>query len=65
MNNIKKEKVSNFGVARYIAENKGNEITEDKLVEIAKAMNLKPKVLIKNYNTVVKIRKIFDGLNAL
>lgn len=60
-----KKKLSNFGVARYIAENKGHEISEEKLIEVAKAMNLKPNVLIKNYNTVVKLLKIFERLNAI
>ena len=64
MKNVKKERVSNFGVATYIAESQGLEVCNEKLIQVAKAMNLKQKVLIRNYQFVVKMHMMFDGLNA-
>jgi hypothetical protein len=61
----KKQKISNFGTAVYIAENHGHNISDEKLTEVAKAINLKPKVLIKNYKSVVSIKEIVESLNAL
>lgn len=61
----KEKKPSNFGIAIYIAENHGHNISDEKLTEVAKAINLKPKVLIKNYKSVVSIKEIVGSLNAL
>lgn len=56
----KEQKTSNFGTAIYIAKTHGHNITDDKLTEVAKAMKLKPKVLIKNYKSVVSINEFFN-----
>ena len=61
----KKEKPSNFGTAVYIANKHGNNVPDEKLIEVAKTMNLKPKVLIKNYKSVAQINDIIGSLNAL
>lgn len=61
----KEQKTSNFGTAIYIAKTHGNNISDEKLTEVAKAMKLKPKVLIKNYKSVVSINEIVGSLNAL
>ena len=54
-----KKKASNIEVAIYINNTYGEDVEEEKLIKIAKAMNLKPKVLIKNYNAIKKINSIF------
>ena len=51
--------LSNISVAVYIAENHGDNVSDDKLIKIAKEMNLKPNVLIKNYKAICKIKNIF------
>jgi hypothetical protein len=61
----KEQKTSNFGTAIYIAKTHGHNISDEKLTEVAKAMKLKPKVLIKNYKSVVSINEIVESLNAL
>ena len=61
----KEQKTSNFGTAIYIAKTHGHNISDEKLTEVAKAMKLKPKVLIKNYKSVVSINEIIESLNAL
>ena len=48
-----------------ITYKRGHNISDDKLTEVAKAMKLKPKVLIKNYKSVVSINEIVGSLNAL
>jgi len=60
----KEQKASNFRTAVYIAKTHGHNISDEKLIEIAKAMKLKPKVLIKNYKSVVSINEIVEPLNA-
>ena len=61
----KEQKTSNFGIATYIAKKHGHNISDMKLTEVAKAMKLKPKVLIKNYKSVVSINEIVESLNDL
>lgn len=61
----KEQKTSNFETAIYIAETFGHSISDEKLTKVAKAMNLKPKVLIKNYKSVVSINELVGSLNAL
>lgn len=62
--NKKEQKTSNFGVAVYIANTHGHDMSIEKLTEVAKAMKLKPNVLIKNYRSVVSINKIVESLNT-
>jgi hypothetical protein len=57
----KEQKTSNFETAIYIAKTHGHNISDDNLMEVAKAMKLKPKVLIKNYKWVVSINEIFGS----
>jgi hypothetical protein len=54
----KEQRVSNFATAVYIAEKHGHNIPDEKLIAVAKAMRLKPKVLIKNYKSVVSINEL-------
>ena len=61
----KEQKTSNVETAIYIANTYGHNISDEKLTQVAKAMNLKPKVLIKNYKSVVSINEIVGSLNAL
>ena len=61
----KEQKTSNFETAIYIAKTHGHNIPDKKLIEVAKVMKLKPKVLIKNYKSVVSINEIVGSLNAL
>lgn len=61
----KEQKTSNFGTAVYIAEKHGHNITDEQLTKVAKEMKLKPKVLIKNYKSVVSINEIVGSLNAI
>lgn len=61
----KEQKTSNFGTAIYIAKTHGHNISDDKLIEVAKAMKLKPKVLIKNYKSVVSINNIKKDLKLI
>lgn len=61
----KEKKASNFATAVYIAKTHGNNISDEKLTSVAKAMKLKPKVLIKNYKSVVSINEIVGSLNTL
>ena len=55
-------KPTNFAVAKYLAEKKGYDIPEDKLMKIAKIYNFKPKCFISNYKDICTLRKIFDSL---
>lgn len=52
-----KAKASNFGTAEYIANTHGHNVPEEKLIEVAKAMKLRPSALIKNYKAVVSINE--------
>jgi len=61
----KEQKTSNFGTAVYIAKQHGHNITDEQLTKVAIEMKLKPKVLIKNYKSVVSINEIVGSLNAL
>lgn len=61
----KKQRVSNFGTAAYIAENYGYNVSDEKLTEVAKAMKLRPKILIENYKEVVSLRKIVESIKAI
>lgn len=58
----KEKRESNFGTAVYIAEKQGNNIPDEKIIEVAKKMGMYPKVLLKNYKSVTQINKIFEGL---
>ena len=62
---MSKERQSNFGTAVYIANTHGNNIEDEKIIDVAKKMGMYPKVLLKNYKSVTKINKIFEGINAL
>jgi hypothetical protein len=53
------KKPSNISVEIYIVENYGENVSDDKLIKVAKEMNLKPNVLIKNYKQLCLIRSIF------
>jgi hypothetical protein len=54
---MKEKKPNNFQAAVYLANTHGNDITEDKLIEIAKILEYNPKILVKNYKSVVSINK--------
>ena len=54
---MKEQKPNNFQAAVYLADIHGNDIKEDKLIEIAKFLKYNPKILVKNYKSVVKINK--------
>jgi len=64
MEKEKKKKTSNFGTAIYIAKTHGHNIPDEKLIEVAKVMKLRPKLLIENYKSVVSINEIFGALNG-
>ena len=53
------KKPSNIAVAIYIYNTYGEDVEEEKLIKVARAMNLKQKVLIKNYNAIKEINSIF------
>ena len=53
------KKPSNISIAVYIAEKFGPDVSDDKLREVAKVMNLKPNVLIKNYKNICLIASLF------
>ena len=59
------KKPSNFGTAVYIAENHGYDISDEQLISVAKKMNIKPNVLIKNYKNICLINKTIDGLKSV
>ena len=61
----KEQKTSNFGTAIYIAKKHGHNITDEQLIKVAIELRLNPKVLIKNYKSVVSINEIIGSLNAL
>ena len=63
---VKKEKkTSNFVTAIYLAKTYGHNISEDKLIEVAKAMKMKHNVLIKNYKHIVAINVICKTLKDI
>jgi hypothetical protein len=57
-----KKRVSNFGTAVYLAETYGNDISDEKIIEVAKTVNMKAKTLLKNYKSISKINKFFTEL---
>jgi len=57
---MKEKKPNNFQLAVYLADTHGNDITEDKLIEIAKLLEYNPKILVKNYKSVVSIKKLTE-----
>lgn len=58
-----KEKTpNNFNTAIYISKTYGNNVSDEKLINIAKAMNYKPKVFIRNYKDIVEINKLVGSL---
>lgn len=66
MEKTKKEpRLSNFETAQYIAESQGYDVPDEKIIKVAKALNMRPTILIKNYKTVVDMNRIFEGLMPL
>lgn len=61
MKNSKEDKLTNFSAAMYISDKFGNNVTDEKLKEVAKAMNYRPNVLIKNYKSIVAIKELFKS----
>lgn len=55
---MKEKKPTNFQAAVYIANTYGNDIKEDQFIEIAKILKYNPKLLVKNYKSVVCINKL-------
>jgi len=55
---FKTKKPHNYTTAIYIAQNHGNNVSDKKLIEVAKALNISPISLIKNYHLVVSINEI-------
>jgi hypothetical protein len=62
MPEIKQKKERNFGVAVYLSKTYGNNLPDEKIIEIAKAINKRPSLLLKNYKSVTTINGIFDSL---
>lgn len=63
MESTKKERrPGNFEVAEYVVKTQGYHVPDEKILELAKVMNMKPKVLLKNYKTISDIHMIFKGL---
>ena len=56
---MSKNKPSNVQVAIYIADTKGENVSEEKLTEVATKLGYRAKDLIRNYKEIVKIRNIF------
>lgn len=56
---MSKNKPSNVQVAIYIADTKGENVSEEKLTEVATKLGYRAKDLIRNYTEIVKIRNIF------
>ena len=50
----------NFGTAVYLAEAHGHDIPEEKIIEVAKKLGMYPKVLLKNYKSIVAINTVFN-----
>lgn len=57
---MEQKKPNNFQAAVYLADIHGNDIKEDKLIEVAKLLQYNPKILVKNYKSVVSIKKFTD-----
>lgn len=62
--NKKDKKPSNFGVAVYLANKHGNDISDEKIIEAAKKLGMYPKVLLRNYKLISQLNKMFEDLNA-
>ncbi|HLN72948.1 MAG: hypothetical protein ACM3O8_00655 [Methylococcaceae bacterium] len=63
MEKTKKERrPDNFGTARYIVETYGTNVSDEKIIEVAKSFKMNPKILLKNYKTVSDIKNIFSGI---
>lgn len=58
---MSRNKPSNIQAAIYIAETKGENVSEEKLTEVATKLGYRAKVLIRNYKELVKIRRILRG----
>jgi hypothetical protein len=57
---MKEKKESNVHVAMYVVGTYGPNVSNEKLIEIAKLYNFKPNVFIKNYKTICLINSFFE-----
>lgn len=57
-----KKRDSNFGAAVYISQTQGNNVPDEKIIEVAKEIGMYPKVLLRNYKTISKMNKIFKSI---
>ena len=58
--NKKDKKPSNFGVAVYIANTHGNDVSDEIIIKAAKKLGMYPKVLLRNYKSIAQINKMFE-----
>ena len=52
------KKPHNYSTAIFIVENYGNNVSDKKLIEVARALNISPISLLKNYHFLVSINEI-------
>ena len=62
--NKKDKKPSNLGVAVYLANKHGNDVSDEIIIKAAKILGMYPKVLLRNYKFISQLNKMFEDLNV-
>ena len=62
--NKKDKKPSNLGVAVYLANKHGNDVSDEIIIKAAKILGMYPKVLLRNYKFISQLNKMFEDFNA-
>lgn len=50
--------IGNFQLAIFLSENYGNNLSEAQIIEVARELKKKPKLLLRNYKFVAELDKI-------
>ena len=59
---MKNKQPSNFATAVYIANTHSNNMSDEDIIAVARKLGMYPKVLLKNYKSVVSINRIISDI---